>query len=64
MITTGTMSRDYITNPINTLSNYLLSWSGTWTTIRGQKTAYKNTSTDKYSYGSGIFTQIQPVLYL
>lgn len=64
IITTGTMSRDYVTNPINTLGNYFLSWSGTRTGMIGrQQATYNNTSTNKYSYGSGIFTQIQPVLY-
>jgi hypothetical protein len=57
------MSRDYITNPINTNNNYLLSRTGTWTGIRNNQTAYTGTITDSYSYGSGIFTQKQAVIY-
>ncbi len=63
LITTDTMSRDYITNPLNTDGNYLLLWTGTWAWIRGQQASYLNTTTNKYSYGSGILTQIQPVYY-
>jgi len=46
------MSRDYITNPINTLGNYLIPWTGVWTGILGQQTIYNTTTTDQYSYGS------------
>ena len=59
---TGTMSRDYITNPINTIGSYLVPWTGTRTEIIGQKN-YTGSTTDKYSYGSGILTQVQPVYY-
>ena len=58
-----TMSFDYITNPINTLWDYLVSWTDTWISISGQKIDYKNTTTDKYSYGSGILIQTQPVTW-
>jgi len=63
LLTTGPMSRDIITNPINTLGNYLLSRTGSQTDIWWQITGYIGTTTDKYSLGSGIFTQIQPVYY-
>ena len=62
LTTTWTMSRDYITNPINTIGNYLVPWTGTRTGIRGQ-TNYTGTLTDKYSYGSGIMAQAQQVYY-
>jgi hypothetical protein len=61
--TAMSMTRDFITNPINTNSNYLLPWTGTWTWIRDQQTNYTGgTVTQRYSYGSGILTQIQPVI--
>ena len=64
LITTGIMSRDYITNPINTSNNYLVPWTGTRTGIINQQTGYVNTATSKYSYGSGIVAQVQPVYYM
>ena len=57
------MSRDYITNPINTSNNYLVPWTGIRTGIINQKTGYVNTTTNMYSYGSGIVAQVQPVYY-
>lgn len=60
--TVGTMSRDYITNPINANSTYLLPWTGTWAGIRGQKT-FTGVLPIRYSYGSGILTQTQPIYY-
>jgi hypothetical protein len=63
LITTETMSRDFITNPATPTNNYLLSWSGAFSAIRGFQSAYSGYTTSKYSYGSGIATQIQPVLY-
>ncbi|MEI6119166.1 MAG: hypothetical protein WCP92_08450 [bacterium] len=43
------MSRDYITNPINTLSNYMFSWTGMFVSFRRQ--TYTG-PTSAYSYGS------------
>ena len=63
ILQTGTMSWDLVTNPVNISSNYLLPWTGTWTWMIWQKSAYISATTDKYSYGSGTLTQIQPVIY-
>ena len=63
LVQTGNVSWDVMTNPINTLGNYMLSWSWSFTSIKWAKTTYMNTITQGNSYGSGIFTQIQPVLY-
>lgn len=57
------MTRDYITNPISINNNYLVLWTGLWTEIIGQKADYMTTVTEKYSYGSGISLQTQPVYY-
>ncbi|MCX6823315.1 MAG: right-handed parallel beta-helix repeat-containing protein [candidate division SR1 bacterium] len=62
IITTGIMSWDYITNPINNNNKYLLNRSGTFTSLIGQKT-FTGTSGMQYSYGSSILTQAQPVVY-
>jgi len=62
-LTTWTMSWDFITNPLNTSGNYLLLWADSWTNIMWMKGNYIDRITDRYSYGSGISTQIQPVLY-
>jgi Leucine-rich repeat (LRR) protein len=56
------ISRDYITNPINIYWDYMLSWSWWLFTDIIWAQSYTPT-TDKYSYGSGISLQIQPVLY-
>ncbi|MEI7919362.1 MAG: hypothetical protein WCH65_04080 [bacterium] len=57
------MSWNYVTNPISTSGNYLLSWSGSWANIRGRQTAYSGMITSAYSFGSGILLQSQPVIY-
>jgi len=54
------MSRDYITNPINTLSNYMFSWTGMFVSFRRQ--TYTG-PTSAYSYGSWILLQTQPIIY-
>ncbi|MEI7919366.1 MAG: hypothetical protein WCH65_04100 [bacterium] len=56
------MSRDYITNPINGSGNYLLSWTKAFTGLMGTGT-FTATQPVRYSYGSGIFLQDQPVYY-
>lgn len=63
IITTWDMSRDYVTNVINTNDEYLLSWTGSITTFTWIQSAYKILETENYSYGSGIATQTQPVIY-
>ena len=59
-----TMSRDYITNPMNILNEYFLSRSWNYTDLIWPITAFTGTSGMQYSYGSGILTQIQPVIYV
>lgn len=56
------MSRDYATNPLNIDGTYLLLRSGSRTWVQGFQSNYATGRTEKYSYGSWIKTQIQPVL--
>ncbi|MCX6824161.1 MAG: right-handed parallel beta-helix repeat-containing protein [candidate division SR1 bacterium] len=60
--TTPTMSRDYLTNPLNASGSYLLNWSGAFSAFRN-KLSYTGTDGMQYSYGSGILAQAQPVLF-
>ena len=57
------MSWDYVTNPVNTNWKYLSYWSRAFEEIRWKNIEYTNSTTQKYSYGSGISLQIQPVIY-
>jgi len=58
------MSRDYITNPTKTNNIYLLPWTGTWSNIKEYQTGFDTIAVaNDYSFGSGIFTQAQPVYY-
>ncbi|MCX6823260.1 MAG: right-handed parallel beta-helix repeat-containing protein [candidate division SR1 bacterium] len=63
IIQTGDMSRTYVTNPINTSGHYMLSWTGSRMDMYLQQAGYLTTHTDKYSFGSNILRQIQPVYY-
>ncbi|MEI7919853.1 MAG: hypothetical protein WCH65_06915 [bacterium] len=57
------MSRDYITNPVNTTNKYLFPRTGTMASLRGVMTNYVFDTGMQYSYGSGILTQVAPVVY-
>jgi len=59
---TNILSRDYFTNPKNNTDNYLSLRSGTFSSLRGNK-IFTGTIGIQYSYGSGMLTQVQPVLY-
>ncbi|MCX6824520.1 MAG: hypothetical protein NT085_05365 [candidate division SR1 bacterium] len=61
--TSPTMSRDYVTNPLNVSGTYLLSRSQTFTGMRGQKVSVVFTGGAQYSFGSGILLQQPPVFY-
>ena len=59
---TTSMSWEYMTNPANCSGNYLLNRSWTFASVIGRKT-FTTTSWMQYSYGSGILTQTQPIMY-
>jgi len=63
LTTTWIYSWDIVANPVNTLGNYLLVWTGTASSLKWIRSSYLTTTTHAISYGSGIATQIQPVLY-
>jgi hypothetical protein len=57
------MSWDYVTIPLNSSNAFMLSVTGySFTDIIGIKT-FNFIPPMKYSYGSGILTQIQPVYF-
>ncbi len=55
---------DFATNPRNYESKFLYPWETSYEIDQNINANYKYTTTEKYSYGSWIFTQTQPVRYL
>jgi hypothetical protein len=60
--TGNSLSWNFITNPRDTLWNYLLSWSTDIVSLRWSQNAYTGSVTTDYSYWADILPQTQPVV--